>query len=191
MSASFADARSGTITSSIASDRRPGFPAAIGDAAAKPGLGDNAHSAPALQAKCHRPVSRPAIDVAMFPLTVGCRRTDATSNVKQAASNATSLSRNCSTSVDTIGKPVALFSVMPGVLKTNDVVSTNVNDAIAAPIADATGIADPAVNIAAVSSSIVPMILASPITPNTFNQLMKGLCEISGAIESAAYGVNF
>src|SRR3977135_409236 len=86
---------------------------------------------------------------------------DARSRVKDAASSAMSLSRNCSSNVEMIGKPVALFWVIPGVLKTNDVVKRNVAQAMAAPTADATGIADPRIRTAAVVSSIVSMILAS------------------------------
>jgi hypothetical protein len=85
-----------------------------------------------------------------------------------------------------IGKPVALLCVIPGVLKTNDVVNRNVAQAMAAPTADAIGITDPMIRIAAVVSSIVPMILASPLSPNMPSQRMKGLFAINGAMASAA-----
>src|SRR5260370_3557801 len=111
---------------------------------------------------------------------------DARSSVRHAASRATSFSRNCSSSVEMIGKPDGLISVMPGVLKTNDVVSRKVAQAIAAPKADAVGLTDPIISAAAVVSSIVPTILASPPTPNTLSQLINGLCAINGAMASAA-----
>jgi len=76
--------------------------------------------------------------------------------------------------------------VIPGVLKMNDVVRRKVAQAIAAPKADTAGIADPIVRAAAVVSSIVPTIIASPLTPNTVSQLINGLCAIKGAMASAA-----
>src|SRR6202012_5829850 len=103
----------------------------------------------------------------------------------------TSFSRNCSSNVDMRGNPVALVSVIPGVVITNDVVTRKVPLASAAPAADATGIIEPMISNAAVVSSILPTILASPLTPKTPSQLMNGLCWINGAIASAAYGVNF
>jgi hypothetical protein len=72
------------------------------------------------------------------------------------------------------------------VLKINDVVKRNVTQAIAAPRADAIGITDPTIRIAAVVSSIVPIILASPLSPNTPSQRINGLFAIKGAMASAA-----
>jgi len=77
------------------------------------------------------------------------------------------------------------------VLKKNDVVRRKVPQAIAAPTADAIGIIDPMIRTAAVVSSIVPITLASPLTPNTLSQFINGLFAIKGAMASAAYGVNF
>src|ERR1700738_645288 len=111
---------------------------------------------------------------------------DARSSVRHAASRATSFSRNCSTSVEMIGKPDGLICVMPGVLRTKDVVRKKAAEAIAAPKADAVGFTDPTIRTAAVVSSIVPTILASPTTPNTLSQLINGLCAINGAMASAA-----
>src|SRR5258708_40286110 len=111
---------------------------------------------------------------------------DARSSVRHAASRATSFSRNCSNNVEMIGKPDGLILVIPGVLRTNAVVRRKVAQAIAAPKADAVGITDPMIRAAAVVSSIVPTILASPPTPNTLSQLINGLCAIKGAIASAA-----
>src|SRR5260370_6188316 len=111
---------------------------------------------------------------------------DARSSVRHAASRATSFSKNCSTSVDMIGKPDGLICVMPGVLRTKDVVRKKVAQAIAAPKAEATGFTDPIIKAAAVVSSIVPTILASPPTPNTLSQLINGLCAIKCAMASAA-----
>src|SRR5258708_34690720 len=108
---------------------------------------------------------------------------DARSSARHAASRATSFNRNCSSSVEMIGKPDGLICVIPGVLRTNDVVRRKVAKAIAAPKADAT---DPTIKAAAVVSSIVPTILASPPTPNTPSQLINGLCAIKGAMASAA-----
>jgi len=59
-----------------------------------------------------------------------------------------------------IGKPNGLICVIPGVLKTSDVVTRKVAQAIAAPNADAIGFTDPIISTAAVVSSIVPTILA-------------------------------
>lgn len=52
---------------------------------------------------------------------------DATSSVRHAASKATPLVGNCSSSVEIIGKPVGLVSVMPGVLNMNVAVGKNVS----------------------------------------------------------------
>ena len=49
--------------------------------------------------------------------------------------------------------------VIPGVLKTNDVVSRKVPLAIAAPNAETTGITDPIVRAAAVVNSIVLVVM--------------------------------
>jgi hypothetical protein len=76
--------------------------------------------------------------------------------------------------------------VIPGVLKRNDVVKRNATQAIAAPTADAIGITDPIIRTAAVVSSIVPIILAWPLTPNMLSQLINGLFVIKGAMDSAA-----
>jgi hypothetical protein len=105
---------------------------------------------------------------------------EARSSVKHAANRVTSFSRNCSSNVEMIGKPVGLIWVIPGVLRTNDVVKRKVALAIAAPTADTVGIPDPMIRAAAVVSSIVPTTRASPLTPNTPNQLMNGLCAING-----------
>jgi hypothetical protein len=85
-----------------------------------------------------------------------------------------------------IGKPDGLICVMPGVLRMKDVVRKKVAQAIAAPKADAVPFTDPTIRTAAVVSSIVPTILASPTTPNTLSQLINGLCAINGAMASAA-----
>jgi hypothetical protein len=71
--------------------------------------------------------------------------------------------------------------VIPGVVKTNDVVKSNVTQAIAAPTADAIGMIDPTVRTAAVVSSIVPIILASPLSPNSPSQRMNGLFAIKAS----------
>jgi hypothetical protein len=42
------------------------------------------------------------------------------------------------------------------------------------------------IRTAAVVSSIVPIILASPLTANTLSQLINGLFAIKGAMVSAA-----
>src|ERR1700737_1081235 len=111
---------------------------------------------------------------------------DARSSVRHAASRATSFSRNCSSSVEMIGKPDGLICVMPGVLRTNDVVRRKVAQAIAAPKADAVGFTDPTIRAAAAVSWTAPQILASPPPPNTLSQLINGLCAIKGAMASAA-----